>query len=99
MMLKDLSTMVLSVLRKRNTSYKVEGMTMATEVDKAQVYRQDMARGADRDQGPIIRDLQAGKLQQKEIAAKYGISQGRVSQIKARAIKRGLLSPDFGADG
>ena len=98
MIFRDVSTKVLSVLRQRKTSSNMNGMTMAVKVDRVQTYRQNMARSADRDQEPIIRDLKAGKLSQTEIAAKYGISQGRVSQIKRRAIKRGLL-PSDGADG
>lgn len=80
-------------LRKDVTSSRLNGMTT---VDKAQEYRQRMAREADRAHAPIINALRR-REPQAEIAARFDLSEQRISQIKQRAIQRGLL--DSNGDG
>lgn len=88
MILSDMSTRFRGLLRSRKTSSKLNDMTTLSKVEE---YRLRMARDADRAQARIIRALSRGEPQ-KLIAQREGLSEGRISQIKARAIERGLLS-------
>lgn len=94
MILQDMSIRIRAALRNRKTSSRLRRMTTVSKVEE---YRDRMARDADRAQAPIIKALRKG-MPQKDVAALFDLSKQRVSQIKARAIERGLLPPDPSAD-